>query len=132
MPEFLVGAGGRLFTVEATDPHEAIVLMKTRIMLRALEGENRQISMTLVEAHRQGTLNYIVFDKDRKKLLAGEHHGQFQQPVTRELSDAMRHLIPREVYHATSFAPNISLAALGFTPEEAAELIRSLNRRLND
>ncbi len=131
MPNFLVGLGGIIFPVEADDPRQAIQLIKLRIMLRAQEEENPKVSMTLVNAHRQGTLNYIVFDAHRTTMLAGEHHGQFQQPVTRELADSMRGIIPDNVYYSADFArTSPTLASLGFGPGEARALIDSLNRRL--
>ena len=76
--------------IEADSPRAALQVLKTMIDQRRHSRYNPDIGMSLVEALDQGRLNFLVFDAARRHLLAGEHNGVYQEPVTRELGRAMR------------------------------------------
>ena len=101
MPRYLVATGIRVFPIDANNPRQAIAVLKTHISLRRYEEENPTIGMSLVEAHDRGALNYIVMDEARTKLLCGEFKGCFQQPVTRQLANALRVSLSDNLYFTT-------------------------------
>lgn len=102
MEKFLVGTGMVLFHIDADSPRHAIELLKREIRAREHVRRHPTIGMSLVDALKAGTLNFIVFDAERTKVLAGELNGEFVQP-TRRLADAFRRFIPADVYYRLPF-----------------------------
>jgi nitrogen fixation protein FixH len=93
--KFLVGTGiAPLFHIYANSPEEAIEALKQQIRDRRNMRRHATIGMSLVNALDAGTLNFIVFDEERTQVLAGELHGQFQEPATYELAQSMRYFVP--------------------------------------
>ena len=85
--------------IAALDEQQAIATLKTMIRAREQQHYNPIISMSLVPALKEGRLNFIVFDAERTQILAGELNGRFQKPVTRELCDTLRGMIPDALYY---------------------------------
>lgn len=94
--KFQVATGIVMFrAVEAYSPYDALQTVKGMIDSRRY-AYNPNIGMSLVEALDAGTLNFLVFDEGRRELLAGELRGNYLEPVTLELAQAMR-------YHLTQW-----------------------------
>lgn len=96
--KFQVATGIVMFRgVEAHSPYDALRTVKAMIDSRRYV-YNPNIGMSLVEALDAGSLNFLVFDEHRRDLLAGEHRGNYREPVTVELGQAMRyHLTVGEI-----------------------------------
>jgi hypothetical protein len=109
MKQFLVATGIVLFKQEAEDPRDAIARLKARIDARRNEHFNPEIGMSLVEGLDAHSLNFIVMDKDRTQLLAGELNwfesdermSRYEETVTRRLANAMRYHLPETLYYTT-------------------------------
>ena len=99
MNKYRVVTGIVSVNIEALNERLAIETLKTMIRAREQQHYNPIISMSLVPALKEGRLNFIVFDADRTSILAGELNGNFQQPVTRELCDTFRAMIPDALYY---------------------------------
>jgi hypothetical protein len=94
---YLVATGATdPFRIPARNPQHAIELLKQQISERR---DHDRIGVSLVEALSEGRLNFIVFDADRTKILAGELAGQFQQPPSRELVQSMLRFVPPLIAH---------------------------------
>jgi hypothetical protein len=98
MEKFLVGTGVVLFHIDADSPRHAIELLKNEIRAREHARKHPTIGMSLVNALKAGTLNFIVFDAGRTKVLAGELNGEFVQ-ATRRLADQFRRIVPADLYY---------------------------------
>jgi hypothetical protein len=98
---YLVATGIVLLSVSADSPADAIDVLKQRIDARRHAKRDAEISMSLVHALDRGELNFLVMDAARSQLLCGELNGQFQQPVTRDLADALRRSISDDLYYST-------------------------------
>lgn len=99
--KYLVATGAIVFTQYATSAKQALLLVKERLQAAYDSEPNRydqeRISRALVQAFADGSLNIIVMDGERTRLICGECAGVFEQPVTRRLADSLRHLIPDAV-----------------------------------
>ena len=98
MEKFLVGTGIVLFHIDAQSPRHAIELLKNEIRAREHARKHPTIGMSLVDALKANTLNFIVFDAGRTKVLAGELNGEFVQPATRKVADAFRQFVPADLF----------------------------------
>lgn len=91
---FLVGTGIVCFHIQAETPQEAIEQLKHLIDARRHVLRHPTIGMSLVEALDNGRLNFVVFDQQRTKVLAGELNGQYQEPATRALAASLSAIVP--------------------------------------
>ena len=96
MYQFIVGTGIVCFPIEAPNPRQAIYLLKKKIGARRTS-YSQDIGLSLVEALDAGRLNFVVFDQQRQRLFAGELNGEFQEPPSPELIEAMRVMIPMDL-----------------------------------
>lgn len=105
---YLVGTGvAPLFHIQASCPREAVETLKE--MIRARKQQVRWhplIGMSLVKALEENRLNFIVFDTGRTEVLAGELNGEYLEPATRALADALRHFVPQTLYVKLPFVCN--------------------------
>jgi hypothetical protein len=99
MQTFLVGTGVVLFPIEAVSPRRAVEMLKNEIRAREHVRRHATIGMSLVNALKAGTLNFIVFDSGRTEILAGELRGEFLEPATRQLADAFPTMVPADLYY---------------------------------
>ncbi len=106
MSKYLVATGIVVFTQEAADPHQALLSVKERIR-QAGEGypninDPNRIGQSLVDALKDGRLNFVVMDWERTALLCGERDGVYEQPVSRTLvNGVLRVSIPDSLYFTT-------------------------------
>jgi len=118
------------------NPWEAISAVKLAIEKRGSAAKwslpDPEIGHSLVNAHRAGTLNYLVFEpgaRGESNLVAGELRGVYQSPVSIELADAMRHFIPDALYFEikrNSLREQESTALV--VPDSVDQFLRSLVR----
>jgi hypothetical protein len=101
MQKFLIGTGIVLFPITAASPRLAIEELKCQIRARERVREHQTIGMSLVNALKAGTLNFIVFDAGRTEILAGELNGEFVEPATRALAEAFPTMVPPELFYKT-------------------------------
>jgi len=106
--QYLVATGAVLFYQDAKNPAEAIERVKQRIVNRGIEHQTNHkhasephISMSLVDALENGTLNFIVMDETRSLLLAGLFNGVYEEPVSRELANSMRRMLSDRLLKST-------------------------------
>jgi len=98
MEKFLVGTGIVLFPINAASPRQAIEFLKNEIRHREHVRYHETIGMSLVEALKEGRLNFIVFDAGRTEILAGELNGEYLERPTRQLADAFPTMVPAALY----------------------------------
>ena len=88
MNKYIVLTGIVTFEVSAFSPREAIDWLKTRFQEASHEqffhAERWGFGYSMVEAHLDGRLNYLVLNEDRDEILVGELDGQFQELPGRE------------------------------------------------
>lgn len=106
--QYLVATGAILFLQDALHPADAIERVKERILRRGAEHRAKQrqasepnISMSLVAALENGSLNFIVMDNKRTSLLAGIFNGIYQEPVSRDLANALRRMLSEHLHRST-------------------------------
>ncbi len=113
MTKYLVATGIVVIAIEAPTPRAALIDLKERIRERGFTPDRHDelIGMSLVDALRKRQLNFIVMDEKREALLCGELNGFFQATVNRELADALRVLVPDNLYYRTrtTFSADIAL-----------------------
>lgn len=101
MNNYKVATGIVLIAVSAGSPEQALWLVKKRIHARTKDNYDPEIGMSLKEALVRGELDFAVMNEDRTALLCGELRGDFQPEVSRELADALRRVIPDNLYYQT-------------------------------
>lgn len=98
MTNFKVGTGIVFFDVTADSPAQAIQVLKDRIQtagqMQFFDAQRAGMSYSIVEALREGRLNFIVLNESRTDILCGEYQGEFQELTSRELLDSLDRLVP--------------------------------------
>ncbi|MFN8655262.1 MAG: hypothetical protein U0105_02885 [Candidatus Obscuribacterales bacterium] len=96
--KYLVATGALVFTQHASSARAALMQVKALLKSASEDEGNRQrpgrMSQALLDSFTAGELDFIVMDGERTRLICGEYAGVFQQPVSRSLSEGLKHLIP--------------------------------------
>lgn len=99
---YLVATGIVVIKTDAASPRDAIENLKERIRRRGEhQGPDPVIGMSLVNALREGRLNFIVMDEARTELLCGEFQGVYENPVSRRLATSLRRQLTETLFYTT-------------------------------